>query len=152
MLIPLYSKLRPDHLLSNRLRRRIYVYVQNHPGEHFRSILVNLNLTNGTLAHHLYTLEKENLIRSQRDGLYRRFYPAGYRIDENRLNISPIQRKILDLIGERPGLSQKDISKELDISSSTVNYNIKALREKELIDIVKDGKMTRIFPPKDKNV
>jgi DNA-binding MarR family transcriptional regulator len=149
--IPLYSKLKPEHLLSNRLRRRIYVYVQNHPGEHFRSILLNLNLTNGTLAHHLYTLERESLIRSRRDGLYRRFYPAGYKIDENNLNISPIQRSILDLIDERPGLSQKDISRELDVSSSTVNYNIKSLKSRHMLKVVRDGKMTRVFREKDRN-
>ena len=149
--LPLYSKLKPEHLLSNRLRRRIYVYVQNHPGDHFRSILLNLNLTNGTLAHHLYTLERESLIRSRRDGLYRRFYPAGYRIDESNLNISPIQRRIMDLVDDKPGLSQKEISRELDVSSSTVNYNIKTLKSKGMIKVVRDGKMTRIFREKDDN-
>jgi uncharacterized membrane protein/DNA-binding MarR family transcriptional regulator len=143
---PLYSKLKPEHLLSNRLRKRIYVYVQNNPGEHFRSILVNLNLTNGTLAHHLYTLERENLIRSQRDGLYRRFYPAGYQIDEDRVSLSPIQKRIMELLGSEPGLSQKDISQKLDLSNSTVNYNIKSLKEKGIIDITKEGKSTHIFP------
>jgi DNA-binding MarR family transcriptional regulator len=128
-LYPLYSKLRPETLLSNRLRKRIYVYVQNNPGEHFRSILVKLNLTNGTLAHHLYTLEKEALIRSEKDGLYRRFYPAGYHLTDGASRLSPIQRSILDCIEKRPGLSQKDISDQLGMSSSTVNYNVKVLEE-----------------------
>jgi uncharacterized membrane protein/DNA-binding MarR family transcriptional regulator len=118
---PLYSKLKPEHLLNNRLRKRIYVYVQNHPGEHFRSILTHLNLTNGTLAHHLYTLEKENLIRSQRDGLYRRFYPAGYQIDPGHISLTSIQQRIMDLVKEEPGLSQKEISQKLELSNSTVN-------------------------------
>jgi uncharacterized membrane protein/DNA-binding CsgD family transcriptional regulator len=150
-LFPLYSKLKPEHLLSNRLRKRIYVYVQNNPGEHFRAILVNLNLTNGTLAHHLYTLEKENLIRSQRDGLYRRFYPAGYHIEENRISLSPMQRRIMELIVDEPGLSQKDISQKLSVSNSTVNYNIKALKEKEQIVVEKKGKSTFIYPEPDRN-
>ena len=150
-LFPLYSKLKPEHLLSNRLRKRIYVYVQNNPGEHFRAILVNLNLTNGTLAHHLYTLEKENLIRSQRDGLYRRFYPAGYHIDEDRVSLSPIQKKIVELIQVKPGLSQKEISEELSVSNSTVNYNIKALKEKGQIVVKKSGKSTYIYISPDRN-
>jgi DNA-binding MarR family transcriptional regulator len=148
---PLYSKLKPEHLLNNRLRKRIYVYVQNHPGEHFRSILTHLNLTNGTLAHHLYTLEKEDLIRSQRDGLYRRFYPAGYQIDPNHISLTSIQQRIMDQVREEPGLSQKEISQKLELSNSTVNYNIKSMKEKELIVIKKDGKNTRIFPSPDQN-
>ncbi len=150
-LFPLYSKLKPEHLLSNRLRKRIYVYVQNNPGEHFRSILVNLNLTNGTLAHHLYTLEKENLIRSQKDGLYRRFYPAGYNIVEDRVSLSPIQRDVIALIDGEPGLSQKEISERLSISNSTVNYNIKSLREKGQIEVKKKGKSTHIYLAPDRN-
>jgi len=145
-LIPLYSKLRPEHILNNRLRKRIYVYVQNHPGEHFRSILSHLNLTNGTLAHHLYTLEKEDLIRSQRDGLYRRFYPAGYQIDPGQVSLTIIQKRIMDKVTEEPGLSQKEISEKLDLSNSTVNYNIKSLRDKELIEVRKEGKSTQIYP------
>ncbi|MBN1390232.1 MAG: winged helix-turn-helix transcriptional regulator [Candidatus Thermoplasmatota archaeon] len=144
-LTPLYSKLRPEHLLNNRLRKRIYVYVQNHPGEHFRSILTHLDLTNGTLAHHLYTLEKEDLVRSQRDGLYRRFYPAGYQIDPDQISLTDIQQRIIDIIKERPGLSQKDISLALGLSNSTVNYNIKSMKEKGLIEVKKDGKNTRIL-------
>jgi DNA-binding MarR family transcriptional regulator len=150
-LIPLYSKLRPEHILNNRLRKRIYVYVQNHPGEHFRSILTHLNLTNGTLAHHLYTLEKENLIRSQRDGLYRRFYPAGYQIDPNQVSLTSIQKRIMERVKEEPGLSQKDISEKLELSNSTVNYNIKSLKEKELIEVRKEGKSTQIYPLETKN-
>lgn len=150
-LAPLYSKLKPEHLLSNRLRKRIYVYVQNNPGEHFRSILVNLDLTNGTLAHHLYTLEKENLVRSQRDGLYRRFYPAGYHIDENKISVSPIQKRIMELVEKQPGLSQKEISEKLELSNSTVNYNIKSLKDKGLIKMSKEGKSTHIFSTEKNN-
>lgn len=148
---PLYSKLKPEHLLSNRLRKRIYVYVQNNPGDHFRGILVNLNLTNGTLAHHLYTLEKESLIRSQRDGLYRRFYPAGYQIDTDQISLSPIQKNIMEIVESEPGLSQKEIAEKLSLSNSTVNYNIKALKEKEAIEIKKKGKSTHIFPSMNMN-
>ena len=148
---PLYSKLRPESILSNRLRKRIYVYVQNNPGDHFRSILVNLNLTNGTLAHHLYTLEKENLIRSQRDGLYRRFYPAGFRIEEDRVNLSQIQQSIIDEVKTCPGLSQKELSQRLGLSSSTVNYNIKSLKDRGLVSMRKDGKSTRVHPVTDEH-
>ncbi|MDG6224483.1 MAG: winged helix-turn-helix transcriptional regulator [Candidatus Thermoplasmatota archaeon] len=145
MMIPLYSKLKPEHLLGNKLRRRIYVYVQNHPGEHFRSILVNLNLKNGTLAHHLYTLEKENLVRSHREGLYRRFYPAGFKIDESPMDLTPLQRKMLERIINMPGISQKELSEEMEISTSTVNYNIKAIKDKRLVYMKKDGKFTKLY-------
>ena len=143
-LIPLYSKLSPDEILNNKIRREIYQYIKSHPGEHFRSILLNLGLTNGTLAYHLYTLEKEELIKSRKDGLYRRFYPTGYKVEP----VIPTNGmgQIYRLIVSEPGITQKEVSERLGIPSSSVNYSVKKLRRQGLIEIRREGRYTRLYP------
>jgi len=42
---------------------------------------------------------------------------------------------ILRAIGNKPGKSQRELSKDLDLSLGKINYCIKALREKGLIKI-----------------
>ena len=55
------------------------------------------------------------------------------------------------LIEGEPGLSQKEISERLSISNSTVNYNIKSLKDKGQIEVRKKGKSTQIYPVPDRN-
>jgi predicted transcriptional regulator len=40
----------------------------------YSSIKEELQISNGTLSYHLKMMEKENFIKSERDGLYKRFY------------------------------------------------------------------------------
>ena len=75
-------------------------------------------------------LEKEEIIKSRNSGMYKRFYPIDMAIpnggDEE---LSEIQSLILGRIKETPGITQKDISKLIGISPSTVNYHIGRLTE-----------------------
>jgi predicted transcriptional regulator len=67
------------------------------------------------------------------------------------VSLTAIQQRIIDLVKDEPGLSQKEISQNLGLSNSTVNYNIKSMKEKGLLEVKKDGKSTRIFQSKDMN-
>ena len=83
--------------------------------------------------------------------MYRRFYPAGYQIDDTQVSLSAIQKRILEVVEDEPGLSQKDISLRLSLSNSTVNYNVKSLMDKGMIEVRKEGKSTSIFTKNTKN-
>ena len=52
---------------------------------------------------------------------------------------------ILRAIGNKPGKSQRELSKDLDLSLGKINYCIKALREKGLIKIVNFNKNPKKF-------
>ncbi|UCH88916.1 MAG: winged helix-turn-helix transcriptional regulator [Thermoplasmata archaeon] len=143
--MPLYSKMRREDLLLHETREMVYDYVKSHPGEHFRSIMNKLSLTNGTLAHHLYTLEKQEFIKSERDGPYKRFYPRGYIFDGSVMEVNGIQKKILDTIEVHPGITQKRLASALTISPPTVNYHIKTLVGARLVELQRNGKETRLF-------
>ncbi len=143
---PFYTRVKKEDVLNHEVRELVYDYVQNHPGEHFRAILTKLHLTNGTLVHHLNTLERQEFIKSDRDGSFKRYYPTGRQFTEDVLEINGIQKKILDAVGTTPGITQKDLSIQLNTSPPTINYHVKALRGVRLINIKRDGKNTRCFP------
>jgi predicted transcriptional regulator len=145
MLIPLYSRVKREDVLNHEVREQVYDYVKEHPGDHFRSILTHLELTNGTLVHHLNTLEKKDFIRSERDGPYKRFYPIGTKISGEVLEINGLQGKILDVAAARPGITQKGLAKKLGASTPTINYHVKALRNSGLLKVKRDGKVTRCY-------
>lgn len=145
LFMPLYSKVRREDVLMHETRELVYDYVKSHPGDHFRAIMNKLSLTNGTLAHHLYTLEKQEFIKSERDGPYKRFYPHGYKFEGSVMEINGLQKKILDIIESNPGISQKRLASLLGISPPTVNYHIKTMVGARLVELQRNGKETGCF-------
>jgi predicted transcriptional regulator len=151
LLLPFYTRVKKEEVLNHEVRELVYDYVQSHPGEHFRAILTKLGLTNGTLIHHLNTLERQNFIKSERDGPFKRFYPTGRQLTEDVLEINGIQMKILDAVNKNPGVTQKDLALLLQTSPPTINYHVKALHVVRLLNIKRDGKNTRCFPGESMN-
>jgi predicted transcriptional regulator len=158
---PLYSRVTGDKILEHQLRLKIYSYIRAHPGDHYRSIMAKLKIKNGTLVHHLSRLEQEELIKSERDGYFKRFYPVGMRIPKSDVGmyypegiatynigehqVSAIQLRILRIIKKEPGLTQKEISQRVKESRRVVNYHVKLLEQHELIKIIKNGRETQCY-------
>lgn len=138
-LLPLYTKLKKEEVLDHYVRGKIHGYVLANPGDHYSSIRKALDLTNSSLTYHLRVLEKEELIKSQRDGMYKRFYPIGAKLPDNGGPFTLVQQRILGAIIETPGTCQKDIASMLGVSSSTVNYHIEKLIEQGLIKARRKG-------------
>ncbi len=140
-----YSKIRQDDLLNNETRESVYDYIREHPGAHFRSIMSNLDLSNGTLSHHLQTLEKGEFIKSEKDGVLRRYYPRGRKFTGEIIELNSVQRKIMTAIAINPGISQKELAKKVGISAPTVNYHVNGLKAARLVEIKRHGKKTELF-------
>jgi predicted transcriptional regulator len=151
MALPFYTRVKKEEVLNHEVRELVYDYVQSHPGEHFRAILTQLGLKNGTLIHHLQTLERQNFIKSERDGPFKRFYPTGRNLTEDVLELNGIQKKIVDAVKTNPGITQKDLSMMLDTSPPTINYHVKALQLVRLLNLKRDGKTTRCYPGQSMN-
>ena len=144
--IPLYSKIKREQVLDHFVRGQIYGYVLANPGEHYNAIKAALNLTNGSLAHHLKTLEREHFIKSKRFGLYRRFYPMNMKIPEDGFfTPNEIQKTIVDLIRSVPGITQKEIAERLGLTPPTVNYHVGILSEHQAIRVERAGRKTHCF-------
>jgi predicted transcriptional regulator len=118
------------------------------PGVHYNQIRRGMGIKNGTLSYHLSVLEKTELIKSRREGLkYRAFYPTGMKFPKKeRFRLTELQIKIINVIKNYEGITQKDIAKQLGQKPQTINYNIKVLEQAELIQVVKRGRKTCIYP------
>jgi len=161
ILAPLYSRITGNKILEHELRSKIYLHIRAHPGDHYRSIMMKLKIKNGTLVHHLARLEHEELIKSERDGYYKRFYPVGMRIPKSDVRmyypdgiatynigehqVSDIQIRIINAIRKHQGLAQKEIAIKVKESRRVVNYHIKLLMQHEIIKVVKLGRETQCY-------
>lgn len=137
-LLPLYIRLKREDVLDNEIRGMIRGYIVANPGDHFNSIKAALDLKNGALAHHLYVLEREKIVKSVKDGKYRRVFPAGAKVSEKAYP-TKIERLILAVVKETPGIAQKDIVKHLGLSQPTVSYHIDKLKKSKRIAAERHG-------------
>ncbi|UCE38313.1 MAG: PKD domain-containing protein [Thermoplasmata archaeon] len=144
-LVPLYTRLKKKEILDHFTRGKIYGYILANPGDHYNSIKKALDLSDGTFSHHIHILEKEGIIKSAREGIYRCFYPAGMRIPSSENSLKKSQLIIIEKIKETPGISQKDIASLLGVSSPTVNYHLKELLKLGIIESERAGMRLRYF-------
>jgi len=141
--LPLYTKIKRERVLDHFVRGQIFGYIQANPGEHYNAIKAALGLTNGSLAHHLRTLEREQFIKSRRYGLYRRFYPMNYRMPaDDAYQPNEVQTTILAVIRDHPGITQKEIAGRLNLTPPTVNYHVGVLSDRNLIRVDRRGRST----------
>ena len=148
IVFPLYSRLKKEEVLDHFVRGQIYGYIVSHPGQHYNSMRQDLKVTNGTLSHHLRTLEMMGFIKSYREGVYKRFYPIEVSIPQERgVKLSDLQMQILEMVRGGSGPTQADIAARLDVTQQTVSYNIRSLSREGAIRMEKDGRNTRYYPP-----
>jgi DNA-binding MarR family transcriptional regulator len=140
----MYSKIKKENLLRHAVRARILNYVKENPGQHYRAILNDLDLTMGVLTYHLNRLEKAEYLRSRQDGMYRRFFVTG-RKTEVRFFLSDIQESILATIRENQGISQSRIADQINVSRKVVNYHVNILDQAGLIYMESRGREMACF-------
>jgi DNA-binding MarR family transcriptional regulator len=146
LFFPLYSRLRKDELLEQKTRNLIYQHIISNPGDNFNHIRDKLNLNNGTLIYHLQALEREEYIKSMKDGIYKRFYPMDVKVQRvNGFGIQSVQGKMIMHMIHNPGLTQKEIASALGISQQVVSYHLKLLAESGHIRAKKQGKTNRYY-------
>lgn len=150
LLLPLFTRTRKDEALDHFTRGQIYEYIKSNPGVHYSQIMHRFELKNGTLSHHLNILEKQEYIKSQMDGMYRRFYPTGMKIKAKDINfLSEIQRNILNVIRKKEGISQSKIARELGRSRRIINYHVNLLADAGIIRVERHGIITKCSLEKD---
>ncbi|MEW5759188.1 MAG: winged helix-turn-helix transcriptional regulator [Candidatus Thermoplasmatota archaeon] len=141
LIIPLYSRVAKEKVLDNNVRMQIYKYVSANPGDNYTIIKSKLKLENGVIAHHMKILEANGILKSVRDGIYRRFYPVGLRLPKKEIDgLSWFQIGIYNKIRERPGITQREIAEFFHVSKQVVNYHVMLMENAELIELVPLGK------------
>jgi len=147
LVIPLYTKIRREEVLDHFTRGRIYGMIESSPGVHYTLIKKKVGVGNGTLTYHLSTLEREGFIRSEWDGLYKRFYPSQMASapGEPVVELSAVQKELLGHIRQTPGISQKELGARTGVSKRVVSYHIAQMAQARLIRVERDGKKVRCF-------
>jgi hypothetical protein len=143
LFLPLYVKLRPEDVLDQYLRGQIHGFIIANPGEHYNAIKDQLGVTNGALAYHLRVLERAQLLRAVRDGMYKRFYPIGVKVSRKR-RLSPFQSAIVKAVRDNPDVSQKRIAELLGVSNQVVNYNVKQLEESRILAVDRTERASKV--------
>ncbi|XRP96647.1 winged helix-turn-helix transcriptional regulator [Methanocaldococcus sp. 16A] len=131
--------------LELELRRKIYNLIKKHPGIHFRELERKLNIATGNLQYHLQYLEKKNLIKSENDGGYVRYFPKDCQLDENEKKIMSFLRRrtsryIILYLLSRESTNNKNIAKDLNLSPSTVSWHLNNLINAGIVEKEKIGR------------
>ena len=144
-LFPFLVRIKREEILDQFTRGRIYEHIRKNPGDHYNSIGKELELNNGVLAYHLKTLERENYIKSERDGMYKRFYLTEMKLSGHVITLNKTQERILGIIIGKPGISQKDIAHKLGLSTPTINYHVNMMVNAGFVRLVRKGKYTMCY-------
>jgi DNA-binding MarR family transcriptional regulator len=146
LVFPLYTRLKKEEILDHFVRGQIYGFVMSHPGEHYNAIREHLKVTNGTLSHHLRTLEMQGFIKSSRDGVLKRFYPQDMRIPRDKgIKLSDLQMGMVEVIRNSDGATQAEICRELGVSQQCVSYNLRNLSREGILRFERDGRAKKYF-------
>ena len=145
----MFSQIKRENLLKNSIRNRIFEFVKENPGKHYRAILNDLDLPMGVLTYHLNCLEKGQYIKSRQDGMFRRFYIHGS-ITEVRFSLSHIQEAVLTVIKENKGISQSEIAEKIGVSRRVINYHVKILDQAGIIFMESHGRESNCYPTETK--
>lgn len=147
LFVPLYTKIHKDKVLDHFTRGRVYEYIRNNPGSHYSLIKRELALNNGGLTYHLRTLEREELVRSRRVGIYKLFYTTQAQVPETiGLGLSQLQKEIVEVISNNPGISQTEIGEKIaGKSQRTVSHNIKTMARKGILVLEKEGRHSKCY-------
>lgn len=133
------------HEIELDTRRKIYELIVKSPGIHFREIERRLGIAVGSLQYHLHFLEKKNLIKIEQDEGYLRYFPVESPLSQNDKKIlSFLRRKtsrhILIFLLNKSSANNKDISRGVGLSPSTVSWHLNKLVEAGVVRRRKKGR------------
>ncbi|MDQ4073415.1 MAG: winged helix-turn-helix transcriptional regulator [Thermoproteota archaeon] len=112
------------------------------PGIRYRELLRITKLNNGTLSHHLGSLEKSSTIKvlRQENSNITRYYPASTPSEETvirgylKINTT---KQIIELLYREPNSSFSNISSHINRAPSTTSWNLKRLLDAQVISKTK---------------
>ena len=146
LFVPLYSRIKKDAVLDNFTRGMIYGFIMSNPGVHYNFIKQKLGLNNGSIVYHLTVLERQELIKSEKVGLYKRFYPVGQTLSETGImELNDTQETLLGIVRKNPGMTQRELAERMDLSTRVINYHVGLLQRARLVTLEKVGKVTKCY-------
>ncbi len=146
----------PDHpSLDHEGRARLYRIVSQTPGIHLGELARELGMETSSVLWHARKMERANLVRSQRSGKFRVFYPVAGGIEAKRMAAtrglvnSDNAQRICGFVDSHPGATAGDLARRLAINVTTVRWHLRRLVENGLVAGQPDGAYRRYFVKPD---
>lgn len=140
-----------DPVLAVRARKRIYDFVRGNPGFHLREVARATGLSLTLVDYHLRFLEKHDLVVSEMDGEYKRFFPRSAPGTATGPALSAEEKAVLGLLRQRVPLTvvsylmereeapHKAILQEVDVAASTLSHHLQKLVEAAVVERTPEG-------------
>jgi len=141
----LFKRLNQASLLDHFVRGRLCQVIRENPGIHFAELRRRAGFANGSTSHHLRILEQGGYLRVVIDGGKTRFYAADRPVDKSVYGLSDCDRAVLRVVAASPGISEGDLSRELDRSLSTVNRAVSRLSSLGYLTTEHEGRTVNVF-------
>ena len=137
--------------LASSTGRRVFEFIEGHPGTHLREISRGLGIATGDTQYHLHRLELAGRISSFRRGLYRFYYPSTLFGERQRDILSVLTldtpRELLLSLVERPGASQAELARAVALTPATVSWHMKRLVDIGIVEREQSGRTVRYQVP-----
>ena len=131
LLFPLYTRLNEKDvekdIQQQNIRGRIFQFIKDHPGINLSVIKEEMELGYGTVVYHLSVLQREHFLRSSVSGHKKQFWVKRAFPGMLESTLTELHRLILDAVGRQGEMTRAQLRKELDVSKSTLAFNIRQL-------------------------
>jgi predicted transcriptional regulator len=125
---------------KNDNRNAVLKHIAANPGSTMYEIARSLGLNKGTVRYHLFILSVNHRIAAHKaDNKFVRYFPnaGSYSKDEQQL-MSLLRRdtirRVMEALLKKPGLSNVQLSEELDVPESAMSKHMKELYTKGIVD------------------
>ena len=138
-----------EQALELDTRRRIYRFLEEVPGAHFREVHRRLDIPTSVVEYHLKYLENRDMGVSKMEGRYKRYYIQGRMgsADKGLMSLlrQKVPRHIVMHIALNPGVNHRELTEAVSISPSTLSYHMKKLVSKEVVRQEREGRQNRYW-------
>lgn len=136
-------------ILKNKNRTAILEYIAKNPGCTPIDLSKNTAINRGTVRYHLsLLLLEQKVVRRKNKKISYLFTNGGIHLEKKQVYgyiMNPSKRKILDVLHQMPGISNKDLAERVQMSPSTVSYHLQPLLDEEMVVSRWDGRYLNYF-------
>ncbi len=131
-------------------RNKIYQLIEASPGLHFRELQRRSGMAVGAMQYHLDTLQKNHLIRVEKQGRFNRYFSVrGAQLGLHEKTMSSLRqesaRKIIIFLLEKKQATNFEIAQAVQLSASTVSWQLAKLAEAGVVSEKRAGKQKLFF-------
>jgi predicted transcriptional regulator len=132
-----------DDVLDLETRRNIYALIKNNPGLHLSKIANMLDMRTSHVEYHLLYLEKHEIITSEKEKGFKRFYIRGQiGVKDKQYLFILRQKTILEIILfllKQDAAQHKEILEHVNVNASTLSYHLNKLVKKDIVEVNRYG-------------